>query len=156
MTLSFRQAVWLIPLGFMLHVAEEWPGFTAWANRYASDRFTQRDYVVIHLSGIAGALLVAVILASLPTRGLTFLAFALFFLPAMFWNVFFHAGATVLCRAYCPGLVTAVCLYPLVVYWVTRAAFRDGLLDAGTAGAALLIAGAFHLWEVGHNVFKAW
>jgi hypothetical protein len=91
-----------------------------------------------------------------PNRGVTFLVYAFFFLPAMFWNVLFHAGAAVLFRAYCPGLVTAVCIYPPVVYVVTRRAFGDGLLNAESGSVALVIAGAFHLWEVGHNVFKAW
>jgi len=30
---------------FALHVLEEAPGFTAWARRYASERYTQRDFV---------------------------------------------------------------------------------------------------------------
>jgi hypothetical protein len=34
--LSFRQAVWLFPFAFTLHVLEEVRQFTAWANRYAS------------------------------------------------------------------------------------------------------------------------
>jgi len=154
--LTFRQAVWLIPLAFSLHVLEEWPRFTAWANRYASVRFAQQEYATIHLGGIAGAFLVAALAAAFPSRPLIFLVFALFFLPAMFWNSFFHAGATIAFRAYCPGLATAVGLYPLVVYAVTSAALREGWLDVRRTGAALLIAGAFHAWEVGHNVFKAW
>ena len=154
--LRFRRAVWLIPPAFALHVMEEWPRFTAWANRYASDRFTQQDYVVIHLSGIAGSVLVAGLVAMFPNRAMTFLVFAFFFLPAMFWNVFFHAGATVLFGAYCPGLVTALCLYPPVVHVVSRRAFGEGLLNARIGTVALVIAGVFHSLEVGHNVFKAW
>ena len=72
-SLTFRRAVWLIPPAFALHVMEEWPRFTAWANRYASDRFTQHDYVVIHLSGIAGSVLSAWLLARFPNRVMTFL-----------------------------------------------------------------------------------
>jgi hypothetical protein len=34
--LSFREAVWLFPLAFTLHVLEEIRQFTPWANRYAS------------------------------------------------------------------------------------------------------------------------
>jgi hypothetical protein len=154
--LSFRGAVWLIPAAFVLHVTEEWPRFTAWANRYASDSFTQHDYVVIHLGGIAGSVLLAGLLATFPNRALVFLAFAFFVLPALFWNVVFHAGATVVFGAYCPGLVTAVCVYPPVVYIVSRLCLRDGLLSPPTGFLALGLAGTFHFWEVGHNVFRAW
>lgn len=154
--LPFRQVIWLMPLSFSLHVLEEWPRFTAWANRHASDRFTQHDYAVIHLSGIAGAVLLAWLATTFPSRALIFLVFAFFFLPAMFWNVFFHVGATIVFRTYCPGLVTAVALYPLVAYVVTTSAVREGLLEGRSGAAALVIAGVFHSWEVGHNVFKAW
>ena len=154
--LTFRRAVWLIPLACSLHVLEEWPRFTAWADRFASDRFTQHDYALIHLAGIAVAFPVAALAAAFPSRPLIFLVFALFFLPSMLWNTLFHAGATIVFRAYCPGLVTAVGLYPLVVYAVTSPALREGWLDLRSASAALVIAGAIHAWEVGHNVFKAW
>ena len=35
-------------------------------------------------------------------------------------------------------------------------AWRENLLDLGTLTASVVIAGTFHTWEVGHNVFKAW
>jgi hypothetical protein len=82
--------------------------------------------------------------------------FALFFLPARFWNVFFHVGATIFFRAYCPGVVTALCIYPPVVYLVSRCALKDRLLNAASGAAALVAAGVYHLWEAEHNVFKAW
>ncbi len=97
-------------------MVEEWPGFTAWANRYASDRFTRQEYALIHLGGIAMAMLLAGLMSRFANRGMTFLA---------------------------------VCVYPLVVWVVTRSAVREGLLRPASFAAALVIAGAFHLWEVG-------
>jgi hypothetical protein len=38
--LTFREAIWLFPFAFTLHVLEEVRQFTAWANRYASPQFT--------------------------------------------------------------------------------------------------------------------
>jgi hypothetical protein len=38
----------------------------------------------------------------------------------------------------------------------TMLAFKENLLDMGTLIASLVLAGVFHVWEVGHNVFKAW
>jgi Protein of unknown function with HXXEE motif len=89
-------------------------------------------------------------------RSLVFLFFAFMLLPAMLWNIGFHISATVRYRTYCPGVMTAVLLYPPVIYLLTQSAWREGLLSTHTWVAAVLIAGVFHTWEVGHNVFKAW
>lgn len=37
----------------MVHVLEELPGFTAWAQRRASTRYTQRDFVRTNTLGLA-------------------------------------------------------------------------------------------------------
>jgi hypothetical protein len=74
----------------------------------------------------------------------------------MFWNVVFHLGATLLFHEYCPGVVTAVAVYPPLVWLVVRASLREGLIAPRLAAAAWVLAGGFHLWEVGHNVFHAW
>lgn len=153
--LTFRQAVWLFPLSFVLHVLEEWTRFPSWANRYASARYTRREYVIIHLVGIAGALIGAGIMSWLPDRPLVFVFFAFLFVPATLWNALFHAGATMVFRSYCPGVVTAMIVYPLVFYLVSERALREGFIGIGSWTTALAIAAAFHVWEVRHNVFKA-
>jgi len=50
--LVFRQAIWLFPFAFSLHVLEEWRQFAPWAMRYASHHFTRADYMTIHLAGV--------------------------------------------------------------------------------------------------------
>ena len=85
-----------------------------------------------------------------------FVFFAFVFAPGLFFNTLFHAGATVVTREYCPGVITALTLYLPVFFFVSSLAWRENLLDLGTLTAGLVIAGAFHTWEVGHNVFKAW
>ena len=42
---TFREAVWLFPPAFLLHVAEEAPQFTAWVRRYASPQFGPHDFL---------------------------------------------------------------------------------------------------------------
>jgi hypothetical protein len=135
---------------------EEWPRFTAWTTRYASDRYTAGEYRLIHLTGIAGSLLAALVLARVPNRALTFLVFAFVVLPALVWNVLFHAGATIVFQAYCPGVITALALYPPVAAVVGALAVREGRLSLAAGAGALVLGGIFHLWEVGHDVFKAW
>ena len=78
------------------------------------------------------------------------------FAPAVLFNSIFHAGATVVSGVYCPGLLTAIVSYLPLFYFLSRLAFREGLLSAGTGILALVIAGVFHVMEVGHTVYKAW
>jgi hypothetical protein len=153
---TFREAVWLFPIAFTLHVAEESPRFTTWARIHASAQFTMREYVKIHIAGIISAVFFAALMSRFPNRSLIFLFFAFVFGPALFFNTIFHVGATVVTRTYCPGLITALTLYMPVFYVLSRAVWSENLLRGTAFGAALVIAGAFHFWEVGHNVFKAW
>ena len=154
--LTFRDAVWLFPAAFALHVFEERPRFTNWARRNASDLFTQQDYDTIHLAGVIAAIVFAALMWRFPHRVLVFAFFAFVFAPGLFFNTFFHAGATVITREYCPGVITALTLYLPVFFFLSRLAWRENLMSAGALTAALIIGGAFHTWEVGHNVFKAW
>jgi uncharacterized protein with HXXEE motif len=154
--LTFAQAVWLFCPAFVLHVLEEWPRFTGWARLHGSVRFTQRDYNVIHAAGIAASLLAALIVSRFPNRSVVFIFFAFVFTPAVLFNTLFHVGASVWTRSYCPGAITAVVIYPPLFTAITALAYREGLLDMGALIATLVLAGVFHAWEVGHNVFKAW
>jgi hypothetical protein len=67
-TLTFSRVVWFLPVAFALHITEEWPHFTAWAQTYASDQFTQRDYTLIHVSVLVGNILLAAIFSMLTDR----------------------------------------------------------------------------------------
>ena len=155
-SLSLGQAVWLFCPAFALHVLEEWPRFTVWANRYASPRYTQGDYNVIHTAGGAASLLAALIVWRFPNRPVTFMFFAFFFAPSVLFNAFFHVCASVLTRSYCPGMITAVVIYLPLFALITDLAYKEGLLGVGSLLVTLVIAVIFHTWEVGHNVFKAW
>src|SRR5437868_8386655 len=88
--LAFRHVVWLFPALFALHVAEEWPGFVTWAQRYASPLYSRREYLVAHLGGIGLAIIIATVLSRWPNRLLVFLTFALALLPGLLFNTIFH------------------------------------------------------------------
>jgi hypothetical protein len=45
MAASFRRTAWAFPAAYVAHVAEEAPGFTAWARRNASEHYTQTDFI---------------------------------------------------------------------------------------------------------------
>jgi hypothetical protein len=51
--LGVRRSAKLLPLALALHVAEEAPGFTDWARRHASERYSQRDFLAINAAGLA-------------------------------------------------------------------------------------------------------
>ena len=153
---TFREAIWLFPPAFILHVLEEWPRFTNWARRYASPLFTQQDYNAIHIAGIVVSFLFTIVVCTFPNRAVVFVFFAFIFAPSLFFNALFHAGATVVTREYCPGVITAVTLYVPIFFLVARLAWQESLLDFRKLITVLIVAGSFHVWEVGHNVFKAW
>ncbi len=89
---SFREGVWLFPLAFTLHVLEEWPQFTAWAQRHASERFSRRDYVAIHTAGLTLSLLAAGVIWRFPNTWTVFVFFAFASAPAAFFNGFLTLG----------------------------------------------------------------
>jgi uncharacterized membrane protein YeaQ/YmgE (transglycosylase-associated protein family) len=154
--LSFREAVWLFPVAFTLHVLEELPQFTAWAKRYVTASYKRRGYLKIHLAGIIGAFLAAAVLWYFPNRIIVFIFFTFVFTPGIFFNTLFHAGATAYFGAYCPGLLTALMLYLPLYGFVSTLAYREGLLGNEIGLLSFIIAGIFHTAEVGRNVFKAW
>ncbi len=154
-SLSLRQTAWLFPVAYTLHVLEELPNFTAWAQRYASPAYTMRDYVIVHALGLLVAMISAVIVSFINHRVLIFIFFTFIFTPATFCNVFFHAGAAVVFRAYCPGVITALFIYTPLYLAITRLILREQLLTHRMAIVSLLIAGIVHAADVSHNVFKA-
>jgi hypothetical protein len=154
--LKFREAVWLFPFAFTLHVLEEVWHFTNWAKRYASPNFTFRDYLTIHLAGIVIAFIVAAVIWFFPNKVVVFIFFTFIFTPSVFFNIFFHAGATAAFGSYCPGLLTALTVYPPLFYFISRLAFSEGLLTSKLGWISFAIAGVFHTAEVSRNVFKAW
>jgi hypothetical protein len=48
---SFDRLLWLFPAAFVVHVAEEAPGFTSWTQRNAREDYTQRDFVRNNVAG---------------------------------------------------------------------------------------------------------
>lgn len=155
-SMSFRQSVWLFPLVYFLHVLEELPHFTNWARRYAAPGFTMRAYLTIHVIGIAVALLAPLVIWLFPNRIVIFLFFTIVFTPAVCFNILFHAGATAAFGVYCPGLITALVLYPPLFVGVSRRAISERLLTSQAALVSFVIAGLFHAADVSRNVFQLW
>jgi hypothetical protein len=154
--LDFRHVVLLWPVLTGLHVWEEWPGFPVWARRFASPRYSDREYVVTHVWTVGIAVAGATLLSVCPRPVVVFAGFALALGSAVAWNGCFHLAATLWSRSYCPGTVTGVALYLPFAVWVARLAVRDGVIANGWLAAAFAVALVGHVAEVGHTVFKRW
>ena len=153
---SFRDALLLFPLAVALHVLEEWPRFPAWARRFASPGYSDRAYVVTHVLAISLAVASTLLVRAFPTPWLVIPFFALVFGPGVLCNALFHAGASVLSRSYCPGALTGLALYLPLSALLATLAVREGLISLPALAGSLVVALAFHVLEVGHNVFERW
>ena len=154
--MSFGQAVVLFPLAVSLHVLEEWPGFPRWARRFASEKYSDREYIVTHILAIVLAVGSVVLIRAFPNNWMLFGFWAFMFGPGIVCNALFHAGATALTRTYCPGVITSLLVYVPLSALLVFLALREGLFTGTLLMAALAVAGILHAIEVGHNVFKRW
>ena len=133
---------------------EEAPGFTAWARRYASERYTQRDFVRNNALGlgITGAA-TCVLARSSRRRGVFLVYYSTIFTQQALFNTIFHAGTTVAWRAYSPGLITSLTLFLPLWLRTTHLALDDGLITRRGAVLASALGGAIHAGAVAQQVF---
>lgn len=129
---------WLPCALFLLHVAEEYKGFPAWATRHFGA--TSRAYFVYsHLPLIAANAVVC----GLATRGSST---AVLLCIAVQWVLFtngrFHLVTTFLFREYSPGVVTGTLLFfPATWFLLSRTSTPLGLpIALGTVASSLIIA----------------
>jgi hypothetical protein len=154
MSASFRNTAWLFPVAYAVHVAEEAPGFTAWARRNTSARYTQRDFVQNNALGFIGTVGATTMVTRQPaerrTLGLAYYTFVV--TQQAVFNALFHALTTVVYREYSPGLVSSILMVPL---WrrLTRAALAERRLTARDVIVCTMVAGVVHASVVARQVF---
>jgi hypothetical protein len=134
-----------------LHVAEEAPGFAAWARRNTWPGYRDRDFVAINAGGLAMTALAGAAVRREPR--LFGLWYAGIVSQQMLWNPVFHAGTTIAYREYSPGLVTALTLFPPLWWRETRRALRSGRLSRRGVAIAALAGGLIHLAAVRKQVY---
>src|SRR5204862_459374 len=103
------RAAWMFVGAFALHVLEEAPGFTAWARRHASARYTQRDFVRNNALGLVltgGA--TWLVMRGRRWQPAFFVYYSTILTQQALWNTAFHAATTATYREYSPGLVSAL------------------------------------------------
>jgi hypothetical protein len=150
--LSFHQAVWLFPLATALHFLEEAPHFADWARKYAWDGYTHQRWRQIHGLGMVSTIAFCALASIFPNRYVVFLLLALCLSESVL-NSLFHLGATAFSGVYCPGLITAVLVYPPLYWYLNQVAYREGLLTKTLGMVAFLIAVLIHTVDVATSVF---
>ncbi len=142
--------VLLAPVIFVAHVAEEAPGFVAWANSLMEDDITQQLFIAVNTVAFVVTAVLAVIVARSCSRDAIVLMLALLsFL--MFGNAILHVGATVALGRYSPGVVTSVVLYLPFFFLFLRHAQRQ--FGIGFVSAAAVVAvGAFPMLLHGYLI----
>ena len=152
MAASFRRTAWTFPAAYVVHVAEEAPGFTAWARRNASERYTQTDFVRNNALGFVSTIAATAAITRSERRALALAYYTLVVTQQAVFNALFHVGTTIAYREYSPGVVTSVLTVPL---WrrLTRAALAEHRLSRRELNACVLLAGIVHAAVVARQVY---
>lgn len=117
-------AVILAPVVFLLHVAEEAPGFVDWFNSLVSRGISHSLFLSVNAAGFIITIMLTALLALTRERGAAMIMLAwLGFL--MLANAILHLTATAVYQRYSPGVVTATILYLPYFAWFFLAATRD-------------------------------
>lgn len=143
----------LAPALFLLHVAEEAPGFVAWFNGLVPEGMNPQLFAWANAGGFLITLCVALVLATSRDKGAALLAIAwLGFV--MLGNAVLHATATVVRASYAPGVITSVLLYLPFFFWFFwrsldrfRIRLATGVTVALAGALPMLLHGYFILFE---------
>jgi hypothetical protein len=138
-------ALWSFPVAYALHVAQEAPGFAAWARRHASPDYTQRDFARINAFGMVSTLATTA-LAARGRRGFA-LHHASITQQAV-WNPVFHAVAGA------PGLATAAGAVLPAWAAITAVGLRRGLLTRRGVAWAVALGAPIHSAAVWATVYR--
>ena len=141
--LTYRQAIWLAPLAYAVHILEESQQFAGWASTHFAAGFTTAQFVKNNLIVMAVLIALSLLVTLHPRRWTALLHF--FQLSAgLFHNALFHMGATAYLGVYSPGLLSAILLYLPVSYHITKLGHREGLLPNLPAFLVFVLAGLGH------------
>jgi hypothetical protein len=150
--MPFRRLAWALPAAYVVHVAEEAPRFTRWAQRNASQRYSQRDFVRNNALGFLTTAAATLAVTRIERRKLDLTYFTLVVTQQAAFNAVFHSATTVAFGEYSPGLVTSILHLPLWRH-LTRAAVAERRLTTRDVVACTIIAGAVHAIVVARQVF---
>lgn len=136
-TIKVERLILLSPLIFILHVAEETPGFVEWFNSLVERGISQRLFLTVNIEALTITILIAAAVAIGEAKGAVILALGwLSFL--MFANALFHTVGTIAHDKYSPGFVTGVILYLPYFIWFLYRSIRQYAISMLTASTAIV------------------
>ncbi|MGK2935936.1 MAG: HXXEE domain-containing protein [Gemmatimonadaceae bacterium] len=138
------------PLIFMAHVAEEAPGFVAWANAHIDRDITQAAFWTVNITGLLITL--GVVLFEWLSRSKASAIVALAWLGfVMVGNAVLHTAGAIVDRSYAPGVITALLLYVPFSALVIARVVRTRRLSR-TAAAVAVVIGALPMLAHGYMI----
>ena len=148
-----RRWVWLFPLTYIAHIAEEvWgrEGFAAWINRVSGFHMTTRELIVSNAAG----LLVMTIGVELVSRSAKWRWVLTALAGIVLANFLLHTIGSTISRSYSPGLITSgllwfpLGLFTLSIEWrrAARSTFVKGLIAMAAFHVLLIAAIAGGFW----------
>ena len=136
--MPLRKLVLAAPLLFILHVAEEAPGFVAWFNSLVPRGITQNTFLSVNAAAFAITIFVVLLVevSPGPASGILLAAWVGFLMLA---NGILHIAGTIAHARYSPGVITGTLLYLPFGVLLLRRIVRDLQVPSAAAfGAAAL------------------
>ena len=135
-SLTFNQAIWMLPIIFIVHFLEELPRFPTWAKEYINQAYTTKKFIIENMVMFVLILIAVLVAIFLPNVGIIFvLAIAI----AFFTNMIFHTFFTLKTGIYSPGIVTACIFFVPMPFYLYYLAEKEGLLTSVNVIISLII-----------------
>lgn len=139
-TLTFKQAIWLLPIVYIIHFLEELPHFSIWATKFIGEPYTSVEFIAENI--VLWTLLILFILITIffnrrlrKVGVIVILSVAVGF----FINMIFHAVFTLKTGVYSPGTVTACLFFVPTSFYIYYLAQKEGLLTIKTVVLSIIL-----------------
>lgn len=119
--------IWLFPIAYVFHIAEESNGFANWVTNVLGGQMTIKPFIINNSIFMLVLLTLCFTAARKQESWSTFLLF--FWVSAQeFWNFIFHIYTQFKFNAYSPGYFTAILLYLPVYFYLSYICLRERFL----------------------------
>jgi hypothetical protein len=135
--ITFNQAIWLLPLFYLIHFLEELPRFPDWAKKSLRKPYTRPKFIVENI--VLWMILTVSVLMTVYFPGKAGILLVLSAAIAFFLNMTFHAIFTLKTGIYSPGTVTACLFFAPVSFYLFFLAAKEGLLDLTTVVLSMIL-----------------
>ena len=143
MALSYYRLIWLLPIAFVLHVAEEFvTGYPAYATEVSGHPMELPMFLGSNILFIAILALLTRWAAKTRKPGAVFWMLA-WSAGNLFWNFVYHLVSVPLYDRHSPGLVTGALVYLPLSLAVWQAALAEKQIRCTSLAGAIAIGGAF-------------